>query len=221
MDKERNIQVYQEKQNDLNRHLQNMEVIIKHNCNKYFEGNSMYEHCSFNRHPSLFNKQVNLFWVGTQGHLKMCEIGFNGGHSSLLMLLGRGDANIDYLVFDIVEHDYVKPCFEYVKTQFPSIRFEMIEGDSIQNMPDWISNHKDQIETFDVVHVDGGHSDECIKNDMINANKLVKKGGIVIIDDTDAPQINKYVDFYLQMGGFEEIDILPTPMYSHRMIRKL
>lgn len=221
MNKEEYTQLYQSKQSELNQHLSHMEVFIKQNTNKYFEGNSMYEHCSFNRHPSLFNKQVNLFWVGTQGKQKMCEIGFNGGHSSLLMLLGRGNLPGDYLIFDIVEHNYVKPCFEYVKNQFNLINFEFIEGDSIQNMPTWIQSHQDQIETFDVVHVDGGHSEECISNDMMNAVQLVKKGGVIIIDDTDAPQINKYVDLYLQKGGYEEIDILPTPMYSHRMIRKL
>ena len=56
---------------------------------------------------------------------------------------------------------------------------------------------------------------------MQNANILVKKGGIVIIDDTNVLHINKYVEFYLSSGKYRELDVLKTEGYPHRIIRKV
>jgi hypothetical protein len=55
---------------------------------------------------------------------------------------------------------------------------------------------------------------------MQNANILVKKGGIVIIDDTNVLHINKYVEFYLSSGKYREMDVLKTTGYPHRIIQK-
>ena len=46
------------------------------------EGNSFYHHASLNLFQDLYAKQLNLFWCGKQASTKMCEIGFNAGHSS-------------------------------------------------------------------------------------------------------------------------------------------
>jgi hypothetical protein len=88
-------------------------------------------------------------------------------------------------------------------------------------MPDWIEKHKSMVETYDVVHVDGGHSEHCIFNDMKNANFLVKKGGIVIVDDTNMSYINDYVNIYLKSGKYREMDVVKTKGYQHRIIQKL
>jgi hypothetical protein len=69
--------------------------------------------------------------------------------------------------------------------------------------------------------VDGGHSEHCISNDMKNADQLVKKGGILIIDDTNLMHINQYVDFYLFNRGYKELRVLETKCYPHRIIQKL
>ena len=61
-----------------------------------------------------------------------------------------------------------------------------------------------------------------IKNDMINATKLVKNGGLIIIDDTNDQVINSYVNKYLESTDniYTEIGILKTYGYVHRIIRK-
>ena len=77
-----------------------------------------------------------------------------------------------------------------------------------------------RIQTYDLVHVDGGHSEFCATCYMKHADLLLKPGGIMIVDDTDAPQINRLVDIYLESGKYVEVDVLKTFGYPHRIIRK-
>jgi len=195
-------------------------IIIQ--SNGVLEGNSFYYHGTIVRHPELLSKQVNLFWVGTQIHTRICEIGFNAGHSSMLMLLGKNsDTPIDFTVFDIGNHPYMKPCLKYIQNQFSDANFEFIEGDSTIEMPKWIETHPELLEQYDVVHIDGGHNEHCIKNDFANSLKLVKINGIIIIDDTNDVIINLYVDYYLEQGNYKEVDILPSYGYPHRIIQRI
>jgi hypothetical protein len=184
------------------------------------EGNSFYFHASLNLFPDLYTKQLNLFWCGKQAITKMCEIGFNAGHSSMLLLLGRDNTPLDFTIFDIGNHPYTKPCVNYIQSKFSHVNFEYVEGDSTVTMPKWIETNSTQMGLYDVVHVDGGHSEHCISNDMKNADILVKKGGIVIIDDTNVPHINKYVNIYISSGAYREMDVLRTMGYPHRIIQK-
>ena len=137
----------------------------------------------------------------------MCEIEFNAGHSSMLMLLGRDETPIDFTIFDIGHHSYTKPCLKYIESQFKHVNFEYIEGDSILTMPIWIGMNKQHIHSYDVVHVDGGHSEGCIFNDMKNADLLVKKGGFIIIDDTNMVHINKYANLYISNEKYKEMNV--------------
>jgi hypothetical protein len=194
------------------------QIII--NSKGSLEGNSFYVHASLNIYPELYTKQLNLFWCGKQALTKICEIGFNAGHSSMLMLLGRDKTPLDFTIFDIGHHPYTIPCLNYIKSQFQHINFEYIEGDSTLTMPKWIEVNHTHIGLYDVVHVDGGHSEHCISNDMKNADLLVKRGGILIIDDTNLDWINKYVHLYLSSGKYREMNVLKTRGYPHRIIQK-
>lgn len=190
------------------------------NSKSSLEGNCFYVHGSIDLYPELYSKQLNLFWCGKQALTKICEIGFNAGHSTMLMLLGRDKTPLDFTVFDIGHHSYTKPCLKYIKSQFQHVNFEYIEGDSTVTIPKWMEINQIDKESYDVVHVDGGHSEHCISNDMKNADILVKKGGILIIDDTNIQYINKYVDLYISSGKYSEMDLQKTKGYPHRIIKK-
>ena len=211
---------YESKKLVKEKYLDDLKTIIN-NSNTSLEGNCFYHHTTLNLYQDLYTKQLNLFWCGKQADLKMCEIGFNAGHSTMLLLLGRKTTPLDFTIFDIGHHNYTKPCLEYIKSSFTHINFEYIEGDSTKTIPKWINNNKNLIWSYDVVHVDGGHLDECITNDMKNADLLVKTNGIIIIDDTNDPNINKYVDLYISSKNYIEIDILKTIGYQHRVIKKI
>ena len=137
------------------------------------------------------------------------------------MLLGRDKTPIDFTAFDIGHHAYTKPCVKYIQSKFAHVRLEYVEGDSIITMPKWIEENKSLIGSYDVVHVDGGHSDECIVNDMKNADILVKKNGLIIIDDTHHDNINSYLNLFLSFGDYKEVKVLETKGYQHRIIQKI
>jgi hypothetical protein len=170
------------------------DIIVK--TGSFLEGNSFYIHGTLNLYTELYTKQVNLFLLGKRSGPKICEIGFNAGHSTMLMLLGRCETTPTiFTVFDIGHHAYTKPCLEYIRQSYPNVDFQYVEGDSTQTMPAWIeANKENSLETYDLIHVDGGHDEHCISNDMKNADLLVKIGGVIIIDDTWSNTINAYID---------------------------
>lgn len=234
MDNEKYSKEYNYNKSILENHLLNLENII-YDCKCPLEGNAFYYHQSpgrwnegekLIRNDKFLNKQINLFWCGSLMNKKVCEIGFNAGHSALLLLLSREySVNLEFLIFDICRHKYTEPCLEYIKKEFSDVKFEIVGGNSIIKIPEWIKQNSEQSGSFDVVHVDGGHSEDCIKNDFENADKLVKKGGIIIIDDTDSRHISKYVDKYLSNDNYIELPIMYTGgnksnTFSHRMIKK-
>jgi tRNA(Leu) C34 or U34 (ribose-2'-O)-methylase TrmL len=97
--------------------LDNIKNIIVES-NSLLEGNSFYIHGSLNLYSELYTKQLNLFWCGMQASTKICEIGFNAGHSCMLMLLGREKTSLDFTIFDIGHHNYTKPCLDYMIRHF-------------------------------------------------------------------------------------------------------
>jgi len=204
----------------LQHHLDELEKIILE-TGKPLEGNSFYVHNTLNKYDVLLAKQLNTFWCGTTAKSRICEIGFNAGHSTLLMLLGRDTTPLEFTIFDIGHHAYTKPCLEYMKKAFPHVTFEYIEGDSTMTVPPWTAKNSNRMLTYDVVHVDGGHTEHCIKNDMKNATRLVAPGGLLIVDDTNVPYIDTYVDIYLSLGEYEEVNVHPTQGYPHRILQKL
>uniref|UniRef100_A0A6C0JKB7 Methyltransferase n=1 Tax=viral metagenome TaxID=1070528 RepID=A0A6C0JKB7_9ZZZZ len=211
---------YENKNNEKQNYLEDLKKIII-NSNSTLEGNCFYYHESLNEFSDLYSKQLNLFWCGKQAINNICEIGFNAGHSTMLLLLGRNDTPLNFTIFDIGHHSYTKPSYEYIKSKFSHVNFEYVEGDSTITMPQWIIDHPELINKYDIVHVDGGHSEHCIFNDMKNTDLLVKKDGIVIIDDTNSCVINKFVDLYLSTGNYKELSLLSTQGYPHRVIKKI
>jgi predicted O-methyltransferase YrrM len=208
-------------QSEKDKHVESIKQIII-DSNETPEGNIFYPHKTLDLLPTLKAKQANLFWFGKQATTKLCEIGFNAGHSAMVMLLGRNSTPLEFTIFDIVEHKYTKPCYNYVKSQFSHVSFEFIEGDSTKTMPEWIGLNSSLAGTYDVVHLDGGHSEHCIMNDLKHSDILVKKGGIIIIDDTNLRHINAHVDKIISSGKYKEInDIIKTTRYLHRIIQKI
>jgi len=185
------------------------------------EGNSIYEHGTLREVPLLLNKQLNLFWVGTQAETSMCEIGFNGGHSALLFLLGNTAENLRFTIFDIASHSYVPVCFDYIQSKFSNVNFELIIGDSTITVPKFVDSNSRLIGTYDVVHVDGGHWDHVVESDMKMAKQLVRVGGILVIDDTDTTHINSEVEDCIKSGSYIEINIFKSQYYEHRILRRI
>ena len=185
------------------------------------EGNIFYNHGTLTLNPNLHTKQANMFWCGKQAKTRICEIGFNAGHSTMLMLLGREKTPLEFTLFDIGHYGYTEPCLNYLSTAFPHVHFTYVKGDSTITMSKWIAENSSLIGQYDVIHVDGGHSEHCIINDMKNADVLIKLNGIVIVDDTDGDIINSVVEKYIATGNYKELFLLKTYDNQHRILQKI
>jgi predicted O-methyltransferase YrrM len=204
-------------------HLKELEKRVRES-GELLEGNCFYADKTLTRIPILASKQQNIINLiqhisNTTSLPRICEIGVNAGHSLLLMLQSLNHAS-ELFLFDLGAHAYTRPCVEYLRTQFPSASFHVTYGNSILTLPLWLSMNKDAIATFDVVHVDGGHSLECIVNDMGAAIQMVKSGGYIIVDDCNDKNIAAVMEAWLSAGVVEPIPQLYPIVYPHILLRK-
>lgn len=114
---------------------------------------------------------------GTNG----VEIGFNCGFSLLLLLLANPAMN--FVVFDMFEHCYAMPCFEYLKGQFKDRIVSYVAGDSCQSLPKYLQEHAAAPDSIDFFHIDGGHSYEIALSDLSNCASMAKNGAAIVLDD--------------------------------------
>jgi hypothetical protein len=217
-----------EKLNTLLNKLQH-EYFQKYNNYFIFEGN----YGTFNFNSENLNllgkyKVANLLWaiklLCDNDNLNICEIGFNAGHSACMITSVLEDKSFNFYIFDYGEHYYMKPCFDLLYSSFKkdNNNILLIEGDSIITLPNFINNNQQLIGNFNFIHIDGGHTKECIENDFKNADLLIKKDGIIIIDDTNISVINECVDYYINNKNYEELIFynLNEYCYPHRIIIK-
>jgi hypothetical protein len=151
------------------------------------------------------------------GREKICEIGVNACHSLLFMV----DANPtgEYALFDIGIHKYLEPCFEYLREQFPTTRMNLYLGDSKLTVPAYAESHKGE---FDVCHIDGGHLPPEFTSDYKHCMILLKKGGFIIFDDYEIPEIKAFVDSKLALNEVVKIqDPLLADISSHILLMKV
>ena len=190
-------------------HLENLEKIIV-KCGENLQGNCIYRHQTLVKESVLINKQRNIYALAKISNA-ILEIGFNGGHSALIMLLANPDAKI--VSFDICCHKYVIPCFEYLSKHFPS-RIELVSGNYLQSLPEYIRKFPER--KFDLFHIDGDHSASVANTDFQNCLKISHYGSYVIWDDVNIEALKKLWDQYIDKGYVREIQgLLPTGLYPH------
>jgi predicted O-methyltransferase YrrM len=123
---------------------------------------------------------------------KIIEIGVNACHSLLLMLLINPDA--EYLLFDLNNHKYTEPTVEYIKKEFPNTKINITYGNSIETMKKYILDNPEQLFSYDLIHLDGGHTEDIFSEDYNNSKKLITDNGVVIFDDYNMGNIKDFID---------------------------
>jgi predicted O-methyltransferase YrrM len=122
---------------------------------------------------------------------KIIEIGVNACHSLLLMLLINPEA--EYLLFDLNCHKYTEPAFNYIKSQFPSTKINIIFGDSTKTMHKFIVDNQTELHSYDLIHIDGGHTIDIFSHDYNNSKQLSVNNGVVVFDDYDYDRIYTFI----------------------------
>jgi predicted O-methyltransferase YrrM len=174
---------------------------IINNIGEPLEGNIYMEHLTntFTRSNDFYEKRLNLITVASQHNINnVLEIGFNAGFSTLLILLTNPDIRITCV--DICSHQYTIPCYQKLREIFGN-RIELISGSSVDILPILIQKvNSEEIDKYDLIHIDGCHLTEIAEKDIQNCSHLWKSGSLVIFDDYDhinlKPLWNKYIKIY-------------------------
>ena len=122
---------------------------------------------------------------------KIIEIGVNACHSLLLMLLINPDA--EYLLFDLNNHKYTEKTIEYIKKEFPNTKINIIYGNSIETINRYILDNPDQLNSYELIHLDGGHTEDIFSEDYNNSKKLIIDNGVIIFDDYNMNDIKDFI----------------------------
>ena len=118
--------------------------------------------------------------VSAPGTRTYCEVGMNGGHSAVAMLLSN--QNLTVHSFDLFEHEYAAPVVHLLNQTFGH-RFVSHRGDSRRVVPPWASEHAG---LCDVLLVDGDHSMRGAVADLQNLRRAAATSAPVIVDDVAA-----------------------------------
>ena len=103
---------------------------------------------------------------------------------------------------DICEHRYTIPCYEWISRKFPN-RIRFIKGNSEEVLPELVKENA----TYDMIHIDGGHSIKTFYHDAQNSIKMSKKDTVLIVDDYDFEYINLFwniITEYHKMRRYRE-----------------
>jgi hypothetical protein len=113
----------------------------------------------------------------------------------------NGDNTAKLTMFDRHEFDYSPSAVSYIEKLYPG-RFELHKGDSTNTVPKWtLAMEEGESNKCDIFSVDGDHSYEGARIDILNAIKATRKGGKIILDDMnpDGPT-RKAFDSVLSLG---------------------
>lgn len=131
---------------------------------------------------SLRPKRLNLLRRSAAA-ANILEIGFNAGHSALLMLLANSSSKLT--VVDLLDRPYASECFDYLNAMFPG-RLSLVAGDS-RNVLAGLAP-----ESFDLIHYDGG-KERTILSDLTATRALVTDDHVLVIDDTQNQALDSAV----------------------------
>lgn len=138
----------------------------------------------------LKRRQALAFAAKNAG--RVLEVGFNAGHGALIMLASNPD--LEYWGVDIGRHAYTVPAASHLRNA--TGRVQVVIGDSARALP---VMRVEEVEPFDLIHIDGAHDLPSAVADLVNARGLLRDGGLLIVDDMHLPGPRKAVEAML--GG--------------------
>ena len=173
-------------------HINNIANILT-NIGESVEGNLICDVSSDNLTDEINESKIYNLLKLAKHKSKICEIGVNAGHSLLLMI--GSNPNAEYVIFDLNGHAYTKPCIEYIKNVYPSTKITEVYGDSLLTLREYVNSN--ELHTFDLIHIDGGHETHAVVNDFIYTQQLLKPDGVIIFDDYNYNNIQTVIDYYI------------------------
>lgn len=122
------------------------------------------------------------------GGLRLCEIGFNVGHSAAAFLYGVRAVNMAvalYLIFDLGTEPGSAAGLDVLRATFRTTTFEFVSGNSIVTVPNYTATHTGL--HCDLVHIDGNHAGSFPRLDWMHVQPLARpdsrRRSFVVFDD--------------------------------------
>jgi predicted O-methyltransferase YrrM len=212
------LQKYEQLESQIDVHARKLNEIVKE-TGEDLEGSCFTYHRTTEWAPPLRNKRINLLAAAARSQ-RIFELGVNASHSLLLLLTGSSpETTIETL--DIGEHVYVDKTFDYVRSLFPERTITLQKGDSRDILVS-LTLQKGEKEQYDLIHMDGGHTADCVVSDILLLTQLLKKGGWFIVDDINDPFIAAQVTRLVRLGLYRPVaGQLPTELYQHVLLEKI
>lgn len=124
---------------------------------------------------------------------RYCEIGVNGGHGTVAMLLS--DPNLDVVSFDLGAYKYSEPVYNLISMAFPN-RIQFKIGSSydlnkknkkyIGTVPEFVKLiESGEEKSCDIILVDGDHRQHGASLDLHNMRNAASCNNILLYDDLD------------------------------------
>jgi predicted O-methyltransferase YrrM len=136
-------------------------------------------------------------WVVQEGAIHTIEIGLAYGISALHIcegLVANGDANARHVVIDPFQTSRFAGCG--LQALAEAGLASMIEHHAAKShfvLPQLLSDGR----SFDFGFVDGNHRFDGVFLDLYYLGMLVRRGGIVVLDDYDLPGIKRAAAFFV------------------------
>ena len=96
--------------------------------------------------------------------------------------------------------------------------FNIIPAPSELALPDLL---RSQPESFDLIFIDGWHTFDQTMLDMFYANRLVRVGGYIVIDDCNWKSVAAVVSYYVNYPAYEWVRKSAMPTRTWRRIAKV
>lgn len=109
-----------------------------------------------------------------------CEVGMNGGHSVVAMLLANPRMHAH--TFDLMRWNYSWPAAKLLQARFGQ-RLELTPGYSWDTLPPWMDAAQKRELRCDLLLVDGGHSVDAARKDLQMLRKVAAPGAPIVVDD--------------------------------------
>ena len=120
------------------------------------------------------------------------EIGVRRGRSMAIVAATNPDCQI--VAFDLWTSMYANisnPGPEFVSKEMKKIGYqgniEFISGNSHKTLPAYLKNYPELF--FDLVTVDGDHSENGARKDLLTILPRIKVGGVIVFDDISHPSL--------------------------------
>lgn len=141
-------------------------------------------------------------WVCRESAAKTIEIGCGYGFSALNVcegLLRNGNPDARHVVLDPNQ-----------ATRFANCGLQVLEDAGVRQMVDHYADVSEIVlpqflkegRSFDFGFVDGNHNFEHVFLDLFYLGRLVRKGGIIMLDDYGVQGIQRAVAFYVNNAGW-------------------